>query len=170
MHPTIRAFADAVLARKVVARFVGGMEHATPEAREKYLHDHPNADPSDHKVKKTEKEEGEGEPKKEEDEGGEKSAKPALDDKGKKSLKTVSQGLDDALKTPNVTTLHRETKRIDDEIAPLLRGLSNDHPKKQELSKALSTLRDSVRGDRVKADKVHEGMRGVRKLLTEIFG
>jgi hypothetical protein len=38
---------------RVAARSMEAMEHATEEARKKYLQDHPNAKPSNHKVKKT---------------------------------------------------------------------------------------------------------------------
>lgn len=47
-----RAFQDAILVRNVVARATQAMEHATPEALKKYLHDHPDADPKNHTVKK----------------------------------------------------------------------------------------------------------------------
>ena len=54
MDPLLRSFEDAVIARNVVARLKGAMEHATPEALKKYLHEHPDADPSNHRVKKQE--------------------------------------------------------------------------------------------------------------------
>jgi hypothetical protein len=55
MDPTRKAFVEAVMVRNVAARFAAdttGMEHATPEAREKYLKSHPKADKSKHTVKK----------------------------------------------------------------------------------------------------------------------
>lgn len=42
---------DLLLAQQVVRRFIG-MEHGSPEARRKYLSEHPKADPSKHTVKK----------------------------------------------------------------------------------------------------------------------
>lgn len=49
------------IAQRVVARFLNkAMEHDSPEALKKYLHDHPGADKSKHKVKKQEESKGEG--------------------------------------------------------------------------------------------------------------
>lgn len=39
--------------RSIVARYVAAMEHSSPEVMKKYLHDHPNADPKDHSVAKS---------------------------------------------------------------------------------------------------------------------
>lgn len=52
-------FATAVMVRNIVARFIAkqAMEHNSPEALQKYLKEHPNADKSKHTVKKPEKEE-----------------------------------------------------------------------------------------------------------------
>ena len=55
-NPSRAKLADdlASLASRVAPRdftMVVAMEHATPEAREKYLHEHPKADPKNHKVK-----------------------------------------------------------------------------------------------------------------------
>lgn len=74
-------FATAVMARGVLARFIEkrGMEHASPEALQEYLKEHPGADKSLHTVKKPEKEEAKGD----EAEGSKapKATKPhALDD------------------------------------------------------------------------------------------
>lgn len=54
MIDPLRNFQDALLKHRVVARFLAktAMEHATPEAMRSYLHDHPDADPKNHKVKK----------------------------------------------------------------------------------------------------------------------
>ncbi len=45
------------LTQRVLARhlYVVAMEHASPEARKEYLHEHPNADPANHQVSKSEK-------------------------------------------------------------------------------------------------------------------
>lgn len=48
----LREFQDALLVRNIVAKTVRAMEHSSPEEMKKYLHDHPNADPKDHKVAK----------------------------------------------------------------------------------------------------------------------
>lgn len=49
---TIRlAYANPELRPTLLPLLKTAMEHATPAAREKYLHDHPNADPKNHKVK-----------------------------------------------------------------------------------------------------------------------
>ena len=37
---------------RIVARFLMAMEHPSEDAKKKYLKDHPNADPSNHTVKK----------------------------------------------------------------------------------------------------------------------
>jgi hypothetical protein len=74
------------------------MEHATPEAREKYLHDHPNADPADHTVKK---DEGKKKP----------SFVDKLKDTGKKVLKTLLVGPDD-VKIPD-RKKHKDEKYDD---------------------------------------------------------
>lgn len=54
MSNPLREFQNAILTRKVVARFVErvGMEHPSEEARKTYLKDHPDADPKNHSVKK----------------------------------------------------------------------------------------------------------------------
>lgn len=67
----LREFQDAILVHNIVASFRQAMEHATPEARKKYLHDHPQADPGNHTVKKKDEEKGS-----KEDEGGSKSKGP----------------------------------------------------------------------------------------------
>lgn len=65
MAKEILDFQNALLTRRIVARTISSMEHATPEARKEYLHEHPGADPKNHSVKK-ETESGKG---KEKDEG-----------------------------------------------------------------------------------------------------
>jgi hypothetical protein len=40
------------IARRVLARFIGAMEHSSPEELKEYLHEHPDADPKNHSVKK----------------------------------------------------------------------------------------------------------------------
>jgi hypothetical protein len=57
----LREFEDALLADKVASRFMLAIEFPTEEARRKYLHDHPNADPHKHTIKKQEGGKGEGE-------------------------------------------------------------------------------------------------------------
>lgn len=52
MDSKLRSFEDALIVRNVVARTLISMEHATPEAMRDYLHEHPDADPKNHKVKK----------------------------------------------------------------------------------------------------------------------
>jgi hypothetical protein len=52
MDRTLQDFQDTVIARNIVARVFEATEFPTPEAREKYLKDHPNADPSKHVVRK----------------------------------------------------------------------------------------------------------------------
>lgn len=51
MDSRLRSFEDALIVRNVVARTLTAMEHATPEALKKYLHEHPDADPKNHRVK-----------------------------------------------------------------------------------------------------------------------
>lgn len=48
-------FQQALLKRRVASRFAErhGMEHPSDDARKQYLKDHPNADPKNHTVKKT---------------------------------------------------------------------------------------------------------------------
>jgi len=49
----LQEFKDALIVRNVTARFMTrGMEHPSEEAKKKYLHEHPGADPKNHKVKK----------------------------------------------------------------------------------------------------------------------
>lgn len=50
-----REFQAAITRRRVVARFVEryGMEHPSEEARKNYLKDHPNAEPRNHTVQKS---------------------------------------------------------------------------------------------------------------------
>lgn len=48
----LREFQDALLVRNIVSKTVRAMEHSSPEEMKKYLHDHPGADPKDHKVAK----------------------------------------------------------------------------------------------------------------------
>ncbi len=55
MSKELREFQNALIARRVLARSVLAMEHATEKARKNYLHEHPNADPKDHSVAKKEK-------------------------------------------------------------------------------------------------------------------
>lgn len=52
MTNILRDYQDAVIAHNVVARVKEATEFPTPEAREKYLHSHPNADPAKHTVRK----------------------------------------------------------------------------------------------------------------------
>ena len=52
MDSRLRSFEDALIVRNVVARTLSAMEHATPEALRKYMHEHPDADPKNHTVKK----------------------------------------------------------------------------------------------------------------------
>lgn len=52
MDSRLRSFEDALIVRNVVSRTLTSMEHATPEAMKDYLHEHPDADPKNHKVKK----------------------------------------------------------------------------------------------------------------------
>ena len=59
MNP-LKAFEHELLIRRVASRYVGAMEHATPEAMKKYLKEHPGADKSNHKVKKQDGEKGGG--------------------------------------------------------------------------------------------------------------
>jgi uncharacterized phage infection (PIP) family protein YhgE len=47
----LQAFKTAVLARKIASRYIEAMEHATDEARKKYLQGHPKADPKNHTVR-----------------------------------------------------------------------------------------------------------------------
>lgn len=49
LRQAAREFSNLGISRRVAARFA--MEHPTEESRKKYLKDHPNADPSNHKVK-----------------------------------------------------------------------------------------------------------------------
>jgi hypothetical protein len=77
-------FQHTLLSRRVASRFA--MEHATPEAREKYLHEHPNADPANHKVEKGE-DKGSGEGAKKEEKG---KAEPSLQNEDK-TRKTVNR-------------------------------------------------------------------------------
>lgn len=51
MSDSLQDFKTAVSARKVVARYILAMEHATDEARKKYLQSHPKADPKKHTVR-----------------------------------------------------------------------------------------------------------------------
>src|SRR5262252_4919625 len=46
------AFEEALIAQRVADRVMTSMEHNSPEALKQYLHEHPDADPSKHKVKK----------------------------------------------------------------------------------------------------------------------
>jgi hypothetical protein len=58
-------FQQALLKRRVASRFAErhGMEHPSDDARKQYLKDHPNADPSNHTVKKNDDGGGGGESK-----------------------------------------------------------------------------------------------------------
>ena len=56
----VRAFEQGLMTRRVASRFA--MEHATPEARDKYLHEHPKAEPRNHTVKKDEPSKSKAEP------------------------------------------------------------------------------------------------------------
>ncbi len=62
MDPTLAAFETAILVDRVVNRHLArvAMEFSTPEARKKYLEEHPGADASKHTVKKEEKGGGKG--------------------------------------------------------------------------------------------------------------
>jgi hypothetical protein len=60
MSRELRAFQDALIARNVLSRFIAADEHeamefATPEALQKYLKEHPKADPKRHTVKEPSK-------------------------------------------------------------------------------------------------------------------
>jgi len=48
----LRAFQDAILVRRLIARMRTSMEHSSPEAMKEYLHEHPGADKSNHHVRK----------------------------------------------------------------------------------------------------------------------
>lgn len=52
MDLLLRSYQDAVIIRNVVARVKEAMEFPTEKARRKYLHEHPDADPKNHTVKK----------------------------------------------------------------------------------------------------------------------
>jgi hypothetical protein len=52
MDPILRSFQDAVIVRNVVARARSAMEFPSEKARKNYLREHPDADPSNHTVKK----------------------------------------------------------------------------------------------------------------------
>jgi hypothetical protein len=52
MDRTRQDFEDSIIVQNLVARVIYATEFATPEAREEYLKEHPNADPSNHTVKK----------------------------------------------------------------------------------------------------------------------
>ena len=71
-----------------------GMEHATEEARKKYLQEHPDADPKNHTIKS----EGEGGGDKKDDGGGDKKKKKEkLQELGARgSLRETMQGMSDA--------------------------------------------------------------------------
>lgn len=67
------AFKHEILVRRVASRFMEAMEHDSPEALKKYLHDHPGADKSKHTVKKKDDDKGGGE----KELGGGEAKKPA---------------------------------------------------------------------------------------------
>lgn len=54
MDRLLREFQDALLTRRVASNFLNrkAIEFPTEEARKKYLHEHPDADPQNHTVKK----------------------------------------------------------------------------------------------------------------------
>lgn len=110
----IREFKDAILARSVIGRFVEAREFGTEEARKQYLHDHPDADPKNHTVKKHE----ESAPK-EEKPAEDKGQKPADAPKGKmtpeQKAATAPKGL--SIKEPPAKGLfHPEEMNLQKEI------------------------------------------------------
>lgn len=48
----------SAMVRRVIARHTESMEHASPEAMERYLKQHPNADPRNHSVSKDHRDKG----------------------------------------------------------------------------------------------------------------
>lgn len=126
-HPR-QAFQHALTVRNVVARYVTAMEHTSPEAMKTYLHDHPDADPANHHVKKPEGGEkpGAGEKGKGEEKPGEGAVKPDPK-KGKSSQKA----LDSAHKSQQTAT------RLKDQVARLCSYRHDDPAKAYEVSMKL---------------------------------
>ena len=86
--PVLEAFKREILTRRVASRYLEAIEFDSPEALQKYLKDHPNADKTKHKVKKPSEEDGSGA-------SGKKPKKPEGKEKGQGDHADHGEGHDD---------------------------------------------------------------------------